>query len=81
MATTYPAGYACSCCAIVTANADDSGCRTFCGDEHAERLAQYGTAPHETVVIDTPVGVSLFRCVGCGDDTMDESFPVLILAD
>lgn len=81
MAKAYPLGLVCSCCALVTANGDDSGCRYSCGDEHADALAQYGAEPGENVVIGESVGVQMIRCVGCGDETMCDAWEAWLLQD
>lgn len=78
--TTYTLGLACSCCTLATANADDSGCRFYCGDEHADRLAEFGVEPGETVVVGDEVGTAAFRCVGCGDDTVDLAHEIVVIA-
>ena len=67
----YFIGIACECCTLATVNGDTSACEYSCGDEHTERLAEYGTDPGETVVIDvySDNGFVVFRCVGCGDDS------------
>ena len=64
-------GTACDCCALATVNGDTSACEYSCGDDHVERLAEYGTDPGEIVVIDldSDCGFAVFRCVGCGDDS------------
>lgn len=63
----------CQCCALAVANGDTSGCETYCGDAHVERLAGFG----EMVTIgETDDSFCVFRCAGCGDDTAGTAFVV-----
>lgn len=83
---SYPLGKACSCCAVLLANGDTSGCENNCiepddtTERHVDRLCQFGLEPDEHAVpgevLESP---DMFRCVGCGDDVYDYGCEVAVL--
>ena len=75
-------GLVCECCMLVIANGDDSSCRDYHGHEHEE--CELGLEANESAHIGVTDGspeVLMFRCVGCGNDVMDNAYPLIIMAD
>ena len=63
-------GVLCGCCTVLLANGDTSGCEYNCGDDHVNRLCEFGLEAGETAVVGSVSGDSgCFRCAGCGDDS------------
>ena len=68
--TTETGPLVCECCAVLIANADTSGCEHNCGDDHHERLADFGEGVLAVLTEhDGPQFNGVFRCAGCGDDS------------
>ena len=54
-------------------NADDSGCREYCGDGHADILL--GRLEHKTIVrTGERSDFEMFRCDGCGVTVVGDVF-------
>lgn len=68
----------CDCCGIMVANADDSGCRFYCGDAHADRVATFPGYLGENFTVavgaDEYVDSRARACDGCGD-TINRGYP------
>ena len=79
---TYKGNSICSCCAFAHVNGNASACESACF-EHSERLCDFGLDPGESLVVDVRGGFGgshLFRCWGCGDDSMSIEWPTTIIS-
>lgn len=80
--TTTATGLVCECCAVVIANADTTGCEHHCGDNHHERLADFGDGVLAVITDhDDTETTGVFRCAGCGDDSYGTARPIALPHD